>query len=975
MINTLIIPYLSNLKTANNTFSINTAILKRKKYDLTRMNTLPIFKETGFFYKIIFFLDQEITLTFISKKQYALWKKLLLESVINSDLTMMIKENITSSKKLYSEKVSQEFLRDSSIDMLNTEISPLMKSYRNSKEVWKLIASETEIDWLDEHCLKFPLKQDHIDYLREWYTKRILQKYDTFFNSVESNPLTQNQRLACIRNNDRNMVLAAAGTGKTSVVVAKALDLIINQKVNPRNILILAYNKKAAEELDERFKIRGEKLDLSQNDSIPTISTFHALGLKIIRDAKIPSVLSKFSDDPLILKNWISDWLTLYLTGDDKQLQNFLATLYNACDPFTFENSTDYERHLRDNEYRTLNKILVKGYQELLIGNWLFSNNIKFEYEPNYIHTHKIDHWHSYRPDFKIYRPDGSSIYLEHFGIDRAHQTRPDIDSRAYLASMEDKRKLHRDTGTTLIETYHYDWKEENLLPRLEALLKENGIFPNPLSKEVIIQCLTSNNFISESVHRLNIALSAIRVSMLRDDEIIERLNDKKIANAKAHANILIDLHQSYCTAMRNEGTIDFDDMILLATEATECGNFTPTWTHILIDEFQDISESRMSLVKQLIDKGPNPILTVVGDDWQSIYRFAGGRLELTTRFNDYVGSYSKTILDKTFRYNNSIANTAGTFIMQNPEQYHKSIETHTIVTTPQVILLDDTPIENCRLIQNIASESRGRSKRDKTHLEEKTLQTVLEIRQEDPSASIAILSRYNFHLANIKHFQRVNNINIGNADNIHYWSLHGSKGLEADYCIIIGISQGRLGFPSENKDHEVVEALLPTLDNYQYSEERRLFYVGLTRARKRSYLISNALIRSSFITELMTPSYQIEIRSKSFNDLYQKIFKCPKCTDGAFVEYSGTFGAFYSCTTGSGCGLTARLCPTCSAPYVVQGDRRICQNDNCGSSEKLCPKCGRPLRLRSGKFGKFLGCSGYGIQDDQCTYTEKYYG
>ncbi|MEI8641632.1 hypothetical protein P4S68_13125 [Pseudoalteromonas sp. Hal099] len=105
---------------------------------------------------------------------------------------------------------------------------------------------------------------------------------------------------------------------------------------------------------------------------------------------------------------------------------------------------------------------------------------------------------------------------------------------------------------------------------------------------------------------------------------------------------------------------------------------------------FKTFHASRMAFLNTLIKSGPQSCFTAVGDDWQAIYRFSGGNLALTTQFNDLIGSHSLTLLQKTFRYNNSISEVAGRLVMQNPEQYKKHITTHTQVSTPQVVLLDD---------------------------------------------------------------------------------------------------------------------------------------------------------------------------------------------------------------------------------------------------------------------------------------------
>lgn len=957
----LIIPFLSALKIKKTEVVLryiwgHSVVLPSKD-----MRYYPYLYRKNFLYIAEFYLEERIeTFIFLRKSDYLKFKKKMDSHSVPTDFFSNIKQVIKESQQLYKKLIVEEYLRDSSVSRVNTTITPLIRNYKRANKNQNEFLSSVEGEWLKKHSDDFPLDAEKVAFLRDWYTKKQLNKQKVFFDFVESNPLTEDQRLACIRDNDRNMVLAAAGTGKTSVVVAKALNLVVNHDVNPDDILILAYNKKAAIELQERLVLRATLFGIEEEGKLPKISTFHALGLNIVRAAKVPSHLSKFAEDPVELDKWIDEWLTHFLQNEEN-IQDFLSIIYRESDPFSFTSRAEFERYHRDNEHRTLNGILVKGYQELLIGNWLFSNGIDFEYESNYVRAHKIEHWHSYSPDFKIISKDGREIYLEHFGIDRQGNTRPDIDKDNYNTSIESKRKLHQEVGTILIETYHYDWLEGSLLTRLADLLKQHDIEAGPVDNEVLMEALHKYNFLKVSRDRLSLALKAIRVSLLSDDEVFQLLFDAKVSGVKAYHRILTALHRSYIEELRSSGSIDFDDMISLATNVIEDGYLKgSSWEHILIDEFQDISESRMGLIKALIKKGSNPKLTVVGDDWQSIYRFAGGKLELTTRFNNLVGSFSQTVLRKTFRYNNSIANTAGHFIMQNPEQYRKEIETHVKVSTPMIFLLDDRPTS-----ERIVSLDRQINKKE--HLEEKVAQVVLKINESDPNATIAILSRYNFYLNNLRSFFQKNRLGL---NNINYWTLHGSKGLEADHCIIVGLTQGKLGFPSENKDHEVIDALLPSLDRYKYSEERRLFYVGLTRAKKRVYLVADSRARSVFVDELIGPQYDIAIHSNSFSTIHQKIFKCPKCVDGSFVEYNGKYGHFYSCTTGSGCGLTAKTCPNCEAPFVIKGDIRVCQNDNCLTCEKLCPKCGRPLRKREGKFGVFYGCSGYGIPDDPCSYT-----
>lgn len=191
----------------------------------------------------------------------------------------------------------------------------------------------------------------------------------SFFDRVESNPLTHEQRLGVLRSNDMNMVLAAAGTGKTSVMVAKALDLIDRGLANPSEILVLAYNRTAAEELRERLVDKAESGRIKL-ESFPQISTFHALGRWLLRNTGVPTYLSEFTQDEMKFKQWVTSWLEKHLESNSTNLLNFISLFPQPVNPFGFNTQAEYERYVRDNEFRTLNGEKVKSYQELLIANF-----------------------------------------------------------------------------------------------------------------------------------------------------------------------------------------------------------------------------------------------------------------------------------------------------------------------------------------------------------------------------------------------------------------------------------------------------------------------------------------------------------------------------------------------------------------------------------------------------------------------------
>lgn len=862
---------------------------------------------------------------------------------INMFVNEQVNEYLIRILTEFNMLVLKEFPRDSWLSRIEELCAELHETYTQNHQGWKLYLTKEQRTKIKRIVQLHPVNISDVQALHEEYQ---LEQRSHFFDKVESNPLTSEQRLGVLRNNDRNMVLAAAGTGKTSVMVAKALDLIDRGLAQPSEILILAYNRAAANELQERLdeKAKGSGVTLK---TPPQISTFHALGRQILREAHIPTNMSVFTDDSHKLTAWVTTWVYEYIAEDPTRIFDMIELTSPPVNPFSFASTGDYEAYVRDNDFRTLNGEKVKGYQELLIANFLYMNQINYEYEAPYVSKRRIDIGFDYKPDFHI---TDTLIYIEHFGIDRQGKTRADIDAQKYNASILHKNQLHKEYGTTLVETFHYEWCEDNLLSGLKKKLNELGIKCNPMHPSEIFDKLNTEDQLSTWSNLMVKALQAIRVERLNYEQILQRFKVLKIHQSKKYASLLNNLNESYVEELQSQNAIDFDDMIIRSVDAVADGSYMPKWKYILVDEFQDISAARMDFIKEIIDKGPSPSLTVVGDDWQSIYRFSGGKLELTTSFDEMVGSHSLTKLQKTFRYNNSIAGTAGEFIMQNPTQCKKNIKTHTKVKESQVYLYDDHLGKKGGDIERI-------------------IEIVKNIKNNDPEASIAVIARYNSLLNDANKELTKAKLN----QNTYFWSFHKSKGLEADYCILTGLSQGPKGFPNERCDDAIVEALLPSLDDYPHSEERRLLYVGITRAKKACHIIASPTSPSDFVMELLSPVYDLNIQSPYFESKYQKIFKCPNCKSGVLRMIKGEYSNFYVCSSGQACEVgRARVCSLCQSPSIDMRNHSTCQNPSCGNSMVICDKCGRPMKKRSGKYGDFWGCTGYGIKNDQCKNTAK---
>lgn len=285
---------------------------------------------------------------------------------INNSIAQQVIDYIKPIFSEFSNSVMKHYPRDSWIEQITDVCQSLNDSYQAQPDKWKRYLPDEHIIRIEEIISFHPVNAAKIRAHHEAYQ---LSQRQEFFDVVESNPLTQEQRLGVLRSNDRNMVLAAAGTGKTSVMVAKALDLIDRGLAKPSEILVLAYNRAAAEELKERLADKATKGNISL-DSSPHISTFHALGRHLLREAGIPTHMSIFTEDSFALQQWVTSWIHSYISEDPTRIFDLIELSNPPINPFDFKSKAEYERYVRDNDFRTLNNEKVKGYQELLIANF-----------------------------------------------------------------------------------------------------------------------------------------------------------------------------------------------------------------------------------------------------------------------------------------------------------------------------------------------------------------------------------------------------------------------------------------------------------------------------------------------------------------------------------------------------------------------------------------------------------------------------
>lgn len=298
-----------------------------------------------------------------------------------------------------------------------------------------------------------------------------------------------------------------------------------------------------------------------------------------------------------------------------------------------------------------------------------------------------------------------------------------------------------------------------------------------------------------------------------------------------------LDMHQQ----------IDFNDMINESSKLIKKYGLKKHYRYILVDEYQDTTYTNYNLIKSLQDK-TDAHLTVVGDDWQSIYGFRGTNIEFFSHFEEYFENPQRIFIEKTYRNPQELIDIAGSFIMKNPKQIRKSLKSPKNLKKPvKIIYPQKNPIEKREMIYNLIKDLSKKS------------EDVLILGRTNNNINQFIKHRNLVKKGNLKKdkFLRILDKTDKSMNNVYYRTLHSSKGLEADNVIIINMVDDYLGFPSKLKTHSVLNYVNTKNYDYKYSEERRLFYVGLTRSKNNVYLISDKNNPSEFIEELIDDSLE----------------------------------------------------------------------------------------------------------------------
>lgn len=700
-----------------------------------------------------------------------------------------------------------------------------------------------------------------------------------FLDRVESRPLTEEQARAVICFDNRVQVVAAAGSGKTSTMVAKAAYAIDRGFVEPGRIVMLAFNKDAANELEERARRCFDRLGMG--DTVVEARTFHALGLAIIAKAtgRKPDI-PEWAIDATLGFNKLAelvDDLKDRSTHFRTQWDMFRLVFGRDLPPLGADMMADgYDRDGAP-YMRTLQGERVKSLEECVIADWLFYNGVAYDYERRYEFDTATDTHRQYRPDF--YYPD-ARLYHEHFALDADGQPPPHFAD--YSEGMHWKRQQHMARGTALFETTSFGLRSGQALQHLAERLGASGVELDPNPDRELPDQGAKPMPDADLIGLMRTFIAHAKSNCLTLDDMAARLRQMPEDQFKERYRRFLEIagpvFQAWDDALADERSIDFEDMLNLAAGLMEQGHYESPYDLVMADEFQDASRARARLCRALVSQ-PGRHLFAVGDDWQSINRFAGADVSVMTGFREWMGHGQVLKLEQTFRCPQALCDVSSRFISRNPAQIGKKVRSAAPAMGPVLQAFQ----------MNRREEVQDGVRQYLATLHRQLLSGAMP-QGRNGRVTVFVLGRYRADRSAMPLDWKTA---FGSTMDVEFLTVHRSKGREADYVILPGMINR--SFPSLRADDPVLSLAMPDGDTYPLSEERRLFYVALTRARRSVAMFTLQGRHSPFLDELVKDG-AVEVTAISGAAIHEE--RCPVCKVGVFVDRNGPHGAFRSCSS-----------------------------------------------------------------------------
>ena len=671
--------------------------------------------------------------------------------------------------------------------------------------------------------------------------------------------LDKQQIEAVVACEDAQLVLASAGSGKTFSLLAKIDYLVGKLCIDPARILVISFTRKTVAELRERCA-----------QAAVEIKTFHGLGNELLRFGATSGLDSMRLISEEELYSFVRRFLMQYKSL--RQLNDFL--LFYSSAPYPPGDFNSHGERISFNK-NYLHDSSVRSKEDRLLMNWFLIHGLRYEYMQPY------DFEPKYRPLFKV-----NDIYVD---ISFTHEDGSSIYGDNYLRDLKWRREMHARNDTKYIELSSSEWADCELFVHLDEDLRLNGLSVRRLPEPEIFSMI-QRDFSSEYdgfVRLLVTFLLLFKNNLHRLEDLRERAAKLPTLWERQRATVFLDIFCELLTAyekhLATERAYDFADMINSAaqtvTEVKECANH---YEYILLDEVQDLSKNRLVLIREILRKNPKCRLFAVGDDWQSIYRFAGSNLELISNFEHFFEKTThRSLIETTHRFGGATVRVSGAFIQKNPAQARKKIRGNKTETPIEIVLVreedlaprnSDAPALNRALL----------SLTDKYGFEglaTKELQIISRFNRD-----ILRLKADNIEIAGEKVLWR-NPQNLEQSLEIDFCSMHKSKGITRDIVFVLNMNDDQMGMPARGETDPLIDMLLSDAEPYAFAEERRLFYVAITRAREATYLIANEKNPSPFLFEIS------EELCESIKNL------CPRCQEGLLAGKKLPSGEIYYCS------------------------------------------------------------------------------
>ena len=888
--------------------------------------------------------------------------------------------NLLSSDKFIAKSEYLKFLeerKDAVSYFKQLNIDNILKTFCSKNNISTELVLET-IDKLEN--IKKLISQHNKAFIEE---KLITEKeyLDNILKEIDPNiMLDEDQRKVVLTDEDYCLVIAGAGAGKTTTVAAKVKYLVEKKNIKPEEILVVSFTNKAVGELKERIQ---KQLGIDC-----PITTFHSTGnailhkenddkLNIVQNEKLYFVLEDYFRDTVLQNQKLLDDLIQFfatyfdepITAKDKNelFEKLSSANFSTMKSEVGEINYDLEiKNSRRKEYVTIQNEVLRSYEEVQIANFLYLNNIEYEYEPRYKYNIEGSN-KPYTPDFLI-RQNGKEAYIEHFGITQSgcsnRYNKEELEK--YKKAVHDKVDLHKQHDTTLLYTFSSFIDGRPLLAHLKDQLEKAGFTLQPRDNKDVMQKI-SNQDGSRYIRKLINLVDRFISNFKTNGYSVEQFEEWKIKSnnerTKLFLGICKECYLEYERYLQKNNAIDFSDMINKSARLLKESKAVSEQIHfkyIIVDEYQDISRQRFDLVGALHDVTSAKIIAV-GDDWQSIYAFSGSDITLFTQFEKIMGYAEQLKISNTYRNSQEVIDIAGNFIQKNTAQIRKELKSPKTIKDPVIIYTYDSRTKKFG----------GNANYNLAKAVETAIGQIIEFTNEeekDPKKQeILLLGRFGFDGKNLersglfefKEFgSKVKSLKYPSLK-ITFMTAHASKGLGYDNVIVINGKNETYGFPSKIENYPVLNFVVKRDDFIEAAEERRLFYVAMTRTKNRVYFIAPESNPSEFLLEIKNDYKNVILKGKWNEEIsetlnYKKI--CPMCGYPLQKKVKSAYGL--------------RL-------WICMNDPEVCDfmtNEIAAGklSIQKCDKCDGYLiaKPNGDRTDYFLGCTNFKTNKTGCNNT-----